>query len=233
MISAARCSTDSLPALAGFRADAAVRIHVEGGWCWARWPEGRDDVLATIRPIPGVEFYEFRTPHWYRAGSRLPSSRRPPEGNGESIARLLFPGTFPIPPVEEADVPKLPLQLERGGPAQPATALACDLAALIAWGDTATTAELRATRAAVSGSQALVLSAKLPAVAAAERFWGSEIFVPVGFRIAPALPLHLLRQAVGATADEYAFFREAGIDLVPRSTFEPLTRAGLRMAVRA
>jgi hypothetical protein len=42
----------------------------------------------------------------------------------------------------------------------------------------------------------------------------------------------MVRTAVGATADDLVLFGDSGVDLVPRSTFEPLTRAGVRLAAR-
>jgi len=233
MISAARCQVRFLPTLAGFRGEAAVRAFVQGEWCWIRWPEDRSDVLAALRPILGVEFYEFRAPHWYPAGKRLPSELRPPDGDGESLARLMFPGSFSIAAVEDSELPRLPLELVRGGSIQPATALECDFEALAAWAETATTAELRSIRAAVSGSRVLLLGTKPPTIPGAERFWGKDVFLPVGFRIVPELPLPILRRAIGANSDEYAFIRPNGIELVAMAAFDPLTRAGLHMAVRA
>jgi hypothetical protein len=233
MITAARFPVHRLPALAAFRDDASVRVHPNETDCWVRWPEGRDDVLTALRPIDGVSFYESRASHWYPAGSRLPAPSGPPEGPGEVLAKLLFPAPFPILAPEFTGVSKLPVRIERGGPAQTASAIGCTLAELQAWGAAATSAELRAIRIAVSESKALVVGAKLPAIPGAERYWGRDMFVPLGFRIAPELPHAWIRQAIGAAVDEFAFLGEDAIEIVPRSAFEPVTRAALRMEARA
>jgi hypothetical protein len=123
----------------------------------------------------------------------------------------------------------LTVRIERGGPTQTASAIGCALSDLQAWGATATSAELRPIRVAVSESRALAVGPKLPAVAGAERYWGRELFVPLGFRIVPELPDAWIRQAIGMAADEYAFLGEEAIEVVPRSVFEPVTRAALRM----
>jgi hypothetical protein len=66
----------------------------------------------------------------------------------------------------------------------------------------------------------------------AVRLWGDDLLVPVGFRPDPDLPPATLREAVGAEADELVVLDEAGAEVVPRAAFAPLTRAGVRLALR-
>jgi hypothetical protein len=103
---------------------------------------------------------------------------------------------------------------------------------LAAWADVVTTLELAAVRAARCGNRVLLLGSKLPSLSESTRFWGTDFLLPVGFGTEPDLPASLVRTAIGASAHELAVFDETGIDLVPRSAFEPLTRAGVRLAAR-
>jgi hypothetical protein len=102
---------------------------------------------------------------------------------------------------------------------------------LVAWADTATTLAISGVRAARCGRRVLLLG-KIPPIPGPTRFWGADFLLPVGFRTEPKLPPSVLRAAVGATADDLVLFDESGVDLVPRSAFPPLTRAGVRLAAR-
>jgi hypothetical protein len=148
-------------------------------------------------------------------------------------SRVLTPARFaPAAPPVDVGAPVL-LRIVRGGEPQPATALACPITDLLKWGEAATTAELSAVRAARCGRQAILIGAKLPAIPSAARYWGDDLLVPVGFRAEPDLPRAALRTACGATTDEQLVLLDAnGADVIPRAAFEPLTRAGLRLACR-
>jgi hypothetical protein len=124
------------------------------------------------------------------------------------------------------------LRVVRGGVPRPATALACALDDLRRWGDAATTAELASVRAARSEGRAVLLGDRLPVVPGAVRYWGDDLLVPVGHRPDPDLPPAVLRDAVGAGGDELVLLDEGGADVIPRGAFAPLTRAGLRLALR-
>jgi len=231
-VSAARLAAEHLPALAPVRNHEDVRVHAAEGVAWVRWPAGRVEVVRCLLPVPGVEFFTRRDGLWFRFGSRLPTAEVPPSGDGRPVAAVLVPARFePTLPRSES-MPPVRLGLVRGGEPKPATALGCAVADLARWADTATTAELAAVRAARSGERAVLLGSHLPAVVSATRFWGTDLLVPVGFRPDPDLPPAALRAAVGATAEELVLLDHDGAELIPTAAFEPLTRAGLRLAVR-
>jgi hypothetical protein len=124
------------------------------------------------------------------------------------------------------------LHVVRGGEPRPAAALVCRVIDLAKWADTATTAELTAVQAGRCGDRVVLLGAKLPPAPSGTRFWGDDLLVPVGFRPDPDLPPAALRAAAGATPAELVLLTEDAAELIPRSAFEPLTRAGLRLALR-
>jgi hypothetical protein len=72
----------------------------------------------------------------------------------------------------------------------------------------------------------------LPPIPAAQRYWGDDVLVPTGFRLEPDLRAGVVREAAGATTQELLRFDESGAELIPRAVFEPLSRAGIRLAAR-
>lgn len=230
-VSAAKLPAAHLAALGPVRDRADVRVFPGDVDLWVCWPAGRPDVVQCLLPVPGVVFLVRRDGRWFRFGSRLPTADVPPAGEGQSVAALLSPDRIePVPPALSAAQP-LPLRAVRGGEPKLATALVCRTRDLAQWADTATTAELAAVRAARAGDRAVLLGSRLPAIPNAVRYWGDGLLVPVGFRPDPDLAPAALRAAVGATADELVVLDEAGADVVPRAAFEPLARAGVRLAL--
>jgi len=231
-VSAARMPAAHLDVLAPLRADADVRVQLIGELAWVRWSAGRDAVVRRLLLAPGVAFFTRREALWFRFGSRLPTSDVPPASDGQPLARVLIPERFePLPPNDVLDA-TLPLRIVRGGEPQRATALLCTIADLEVWSDSATTAELAAVSAVRSGNRVVLLGAKLPTIAEAIRFWGEALLVPVGFRAEPDLPTAAIRAACGASEGELVLLLEDGAELIPRAAFEPMTRAGLRLALR-
>jgi MoxR-vWA-beta-propeller ternary system domain bpX2 len=232
-VSAARLPAGEVAALGPVRHDPDVRVHLDTDRAWVRWPAGRADVIRCLVPVSGVVFFSKRSDGgWSRFGSRLPTADGPPDESGEPLVRVMFPARLdPIPPGEKP-FPPLGLRLVRGGQPQTVTGAVTSLDQLAAWADTATTLALSAIRAARCGRRVLLVGSKVPPIPGSTRFWGSDLLLPVGFRTEPVLPPSIVRTAVGATADDLAQFDESGVDLVPRSAFEPLTRAGVRLAVR-
>jgi hypothetical protein len=221
----------ALNALAPFRDRADIRVHPAGEATWVAWPAGRSEVARRLHPVPGVEFYEDRDGRWFRLGRLVPSAAGPPAGEGARLVGLLTPDRiYPLPPGGVG--PRARIRLVRGGDPRPAAALACETTALSHWADTATTAELAAVRAARCGKRVVLLGKSLPGLAGAVRYWGNEVLVPVGFRADPDLPTAGLHAAVGAAAGEIVVFNEQAVDLIPAAAFEPLTRAGIRLALR-
>jgi hypothetical protein len=230
-VTAARLPADGLSALAALRARADIRVHLLNDVAWVTWPAGRPEVSRCLMPAHGVEFFAERDGEWFQFGRRLPTSERPPEGAGESVAVVLVPAAVePLPPAARLGSPVV-LRLAHGGDVRPATALCCSLDALATWASRATTAEFDGLRAARTDDRAVLLGAKLPAIPGATRFWGTDLLVPVGFRPDPDLPPAALRDAIGVTGDELVLLSDDGADVIPRSAFEPLTRAGVRLAL--
>jgi hypothetical protein len=231
-VSAARLPWPALAALARVCDRTNVRVHRAGDAAWVCWPAGSADVVRCLLPAEGVEFYVRRGERWFRFGRRTPTSDVPPDDEGRPVSAVLLPARFDVLASSPPAASRVALRIAHGGPPQPVAALACPLAELRQWADTATTLELAAVRAALAGDRAVLLGSKLPAVASATRFWGRDVFVPAGFRPDPDLPPAVLRAAVGAAADDLVFLDADGADLIPKSAFAPLTRAGLRLALR-
>ncbi|MBN9520651.1 hypothetical protein J0H58_19395 [bacterium] len=231
-VAAARIPLAAAAALGPVRHRAEVRVQPDGDCLWVRWPAGRADVVRCLLPVPGVVFLMPRGGSWFPFGCRVPTADLPPDGDGRPVASVLAPARFA--PVAPAEVTALPVVLRatRGGEPKPVTALACALAGLAGWADTATSAELAAVRAARAGGRVVLRGAKLPAVPAATRFWGDDVLVPVGFRPEPDLTPDVVHAAAGAGADDLVLLDETGADLIPKAAFAPVTRAGLRLAVR-
>jgi len=80
----------------------------------------------------------------------------------------------------------------------------------------------------------LVLGApgSLPEVGSGRRFWGDDLLIPLGWRADPELPEPALRGAVGAGPDDLVVLDVAGAELIARAAFQPLSRAGIRLADR-
>jgi hypothetical protein len=231
-VCAARLPAPFLHVLAPVRDRHDARVRMDGDTAWVHWPAGKLEFVRRLLPVAGVEFYSHREGRWFRFGSRLPTAERPPTDDGLPLTRVLTPARFaPTPPSVHTSAPVV-LRIARGGEPQPTTALVCQITDLLKWGEAATTAELSAVRAARCGSQAILIGAKLPAIRTAARYWGDDLLIPVGFRAEPDLPRAALRAACAATDDELILLHENGADVIPSAVFEPLTRAGLRLACR-
>lgn len=230
---AARVPSQDLVALAPLRDRSSIRIHRQADWSWVRWREEDAEVIRLLHPIPRVEFFALRSDRWFRFGSRLPAAEPPPPGDGLPVAAILIPDRVAALRPSETHLSPVALTLARCDAPKPASALECSIADLQAWANRATMRAVSGVSGAVSNGRALLLGARLPAVPRAVRFWGGETFIPLGFRAEPDLPSSALREVVGAAADEFLFLTEEAVTLVSRSVFEPLTRAGIRLAARA
>ncbi len=234
----------ALVALAGLRARSGVDITLEGERAWVSWPEGDEEVLRRVLPVSGVELYVRREGHWHRFGRHLPAFETVPEGEAQALDRVLFPAPVQPVPASTAGLRPVPLWLERDRRASRATAALCGLPELAAWADLVPSARLEKLRAACRAGRVLVLGERLPP--GGQRFWGDKVFVPLGYRPEPDLPESALRDALGAGQEELLLLNSAACGLadspakpqaaeaeaVPRAAFEPLTRAGLRLALR-
>lgn len=231
-VTVARIPAAGVVALGPVRHRGDVRVYPDGDWVWVRWLAGRPDVLRCLLPVAGVVFLTPRGGEWFPFGSRLPTADRPPEGDGASVASVLSPARFTPVAVGNAFAPPVTLRVVRGGNARGATALRCRITELADWADGATTAELAAVTATRAGNDVVLHGTKLPPLPGATRFWGDDVLVPVGYRVDPELTAEVIRVAAGAGRDELVLLDETGAEVIPRSAFTPVTRAGLRMALR-
>jgi hypothetical protein len=230
-VSAARIPAGHAAALAPLRDRPEVRVFPGGDSLWVRFPAGRPEFVRCLLPVPGAAFFVLRSGCWFRFGSRLPTADVPPDGEGEAVAAVVGPEPIePVLPADEALAP-LVLGIVRGGSPRPATTLVCLAAELGRWAETATTAELAAVTAARSHDRAILLGSRLPNIPGAIRLWGDDLLIPVGFRPEPDLAPTAIREAVGAGADELVVLDDRGAEIIPRAAFEPLTRAGIRLAL--
>ncbi len=70
----------------------------------------------------------------------------------------------------------------------------------------------------------------LPASLGGSRFWGVDVMIPLGFRADPELSEAALRRLVGAGPDDLVVLDANGYERIPRGSFRPLSRAGIRLA---
>lgn len=231
-VSAASLPIAGLGALAPLRNRADVRVTFAGERAWICWPEGRADVVPILRPVTGAMFFVRRGTEWFRFGSRLPTSACPPDDEGQLVANLLFPSRVEPLHSDAKSLPPVMLGIIRGGEPKTASALGCSLANLAGWADRATVGELASVRAARSEDRAVLLGTRLPSIPTAIRFWGESVLVPLGHRPEPDLPPEALREAVGASREEIVLLHADRVEIIPRAAFEPLTRAGVRLALR-
>jgi hypothetical protein len=107
--------------------------------------------------------------------------------------------------------------------------MTCHMSVLSRWADSALVTDLAAVRAARCHDRAMLIGERLPPIAG-ERFWGARVLVPVGFRPEPDLPPDILRAACSVATDKLLVLDATGVAAIPDAAFEPLTRAGIRLA---
>jgi hypothetical protein len=223
----------ALAVLAGLRREPGISVILEGDRAWVLWEPGTVAVLRRVLPVPGVELFVRREGHWHRHGRRLPASGLPEALAGEAVP--LHRAVTPVPiraiPPGPTAPPPARLGLVRDDRVRPATALRCALEELGRWAETATTAEIRALRAARAAECVMVRGARLPALAGGERFWGDRVLVPLGFRAEPDLPESALRAALHVADDALLVLEAEGFEAVPREALRPLSRSSLRLAL--
>lgn len=224
---AARLPTSGLGVLAHLRAKGGVRV-VAGESAWVDWDGDRPDVTAALLTVPGAELYQPRDGKWFVPGSHLPTFAVPPLGEAIPLDRAIVPS--PFAPIEAAgrEHRRVPLRLVRCETPRPTSALRCAIAALTAWADAATTAEITVVKGARSGDRVWLLGKMLPAITDADRFWGEQVLIPLGWRAEPEWPESALREAGGVGPDEILILTAEGSEAIPDEAFRPLTRAAIR-----
>jgi hypothetical protein len=228
----------ALVVLADLRRHPDVVLTLVDDRAWVRWPPGDEAVLHRVLPVPGVELYEQRDGAWYRPGSSLPSSGPPGEGSAQPLATVITPLPVQLevvkgqPGATASFVVPAALELVRDDQPRETTALLCSLEVVGPWAESATTAHLSALYAARCGGTVLLLGRSLPPLSGAERFWGGRVLVPLGYRVEPRLPDSALAEALPLKSDELLLLRREQREVLPRSVFQPLTRASVRLALR-
>jgi hypothetical protein len=231
-ISCASLPFASLVALADVRCLRGVEAAVVGERVWVRWAAGDEDVLRRVLPVTGVELYARHDGMWYRLGSRLPSPGWPDAAEARPLHHVLTPAPVAPQPPPDALPGRCPMHLVRDAPLHATTALRCPLATLAAWAERATTAELDALEGVRCRDVVLLRGTRLPLLHGARRFWGDRVWMPLGYRPEPALPESALLAALEAGDDTIALLDFEGVELLPLRVFQPLTRAGVRLAIR-
>lgn len=231
-IHAALVPLGSLSSLANLRTVGDVSVVVSDRVAWVSWDSTAEKIITTLLAVPGAEYFSKRNDRWHRFGETLPAFDVPPAGKSIPLERFLFPAPVtPIPP--EAIVSERVLcRLVSSTVAAPTTAMRCDLIALKPWMETATSFELSSVRACLCDSRAFLLGSTLPWIETGERFWGNEVLIPLGYRPDPDWSEAALREAAGVARDQILVLGHEDIELIPRETLEPLSRARWREAVQ-
>ncbi len=219
-----------MPLLADLRVRGEVRVRLDGATAWLHWPAGDRAVLLRVLALRGAEVFERRGGHWYRPGRRLPSFEVPGDEETRPLAALLVPAAVQAE-ARAATLTPLQVTLVRNDHPRPASALCCPVADFAAWVEGATSRQLAGLQAAwCPAGPVLLLGERLPPLAAGERFWGRSLLLPLGFRAEPDLGEDALREALGLGGDVGLLTAE-GLEVVARSAFGPVTRAGVRLAL--
>jgi hypothetical protein len=237
----ARIPVGDLPVLAELRGRGEIRVLIAGAVAWISWKPGSELMEALlvrrILPLEEAVLYTERDGRWYRLGEHLPAFDVPGADESEwpLVERVIFPERVSAVVSRERLQAPIPIRVVRDvvSAPRPASGLRCSPLSLAAWAEHSTSAQLAALKGAWLRREALVLltgsSDALPSMPDGLRFWGTELFVPLGFRAEPDLPAAAIRCAAGARPDELAVLDEDGIELIPHAIFKPLSRAAIRM----
>jgi len=231
-ISCASFSWSHVPALAPVRNLPDVTLARIGNRAWVRWPAGNERVLEQVLSLPGVVLFSHRDSHWSRFGCKLPAFDVPVSADYQPLHQVLTPDSFQTEKPLEFALRPTELALVPDDRLRPTTAALYSLPQLASWIEQIPTPRLNGIQAAHCGNQALLLGDRLPLLPDSERFWGSAILTPLGYRPDPLLPEGALREALAISEDKLVLWRQEGVETVDRRAFAPLTRAGVRLAAQ-
>jgi len=203
---------------------------VDRGRAWIDWQGGGEQVLQCILPVPGLELYVNRGGFWFRLNHCLPARELPSEGNREPLAAALVPAPVDPEPPPQSEWQASRLRLVRDCSPRSTSAMLCEVRALADWATMASSLQITSIEAALLEDRVLLVGNKLPLLAGATRFWGRRLLVPLGYSVWPALPEGVLCEALGATAHEVIVLGKEAAEVVPRSAFQQLSRAAIRLA---
>lgn len=227
--SLARIPTSALHLLGRLRAYASVQVRVDHGFVWIRWDEAGFEILRTLLPVEGAQFFERMDAHWHLCGHSLPAFDIPEVGF-VPLATALVPGPQKTFASIDEPSPRVVLALKRSTVTQRTTALLCNLKTLGEWAELAPTREIESVQAARCESLVLLTGQRLPSIAG-ERFWGERLLCPLGWAPDPALPESALLEAVGVSDSELVLMRGAELEVIPSDALRTLTRASARLGV--
>jgi hypothetical protein len=220
--------TEALSALAAIRDAPHVQVAVVGSRAIVRWEPGEESVLRVVLPLRGVELFVYRDKLWYRFGHRLPAFDFPSSADYRPLLQVVTPAPQQPLPGPVQDLQPMELTLVPDSQPRPTTAMRCSLAALTGWAHMAPSACLEAIRAARRGDDVLLLGHQLPLLPACQRYWGSTMLVPLGWRAEPNLPGSAIREALGITDGELLLLSAAGAETLPLEAFRTLRREQTR-----
>jgi hypothetical protein len=229
--SCARLPRAALPWLAPLRACTELRVHVRGDEAWLFWPAGDAELARTLLAVDGIELFAADNGRWFQPGRHLPSFDVPAANDACPLCAVLSPAPVepvgPGPPLGQTlELRLVPCDLPR-----PCTLLRTSLADLGRWADHATSHRLAALVAARDHDQVLLRGSGLPLLPG-KRFWGERVLVPAGFCAEPDLAEAVLATVLGLGPDDLGVLTREGAEIVALSAFAPLTRAGVRRAMR-
>jgi MoxR-vWA-beta-propeller ternary system domain bpX2 len=250
-ICSATIRVEDLPVLAELRDRSEIRVSIVGDRAWIWWKpetEAMQEILIKwILPLPGVEMFTEVGGRWYRWGKHLPAFgvSVPDDRRGVPLDRIVLPRPVSAQRPEGRRPARLRVGVVRDQRcrSRPATGVCWRLSELHAWAEQATSAQFAGLTAAWTEgpvdergeAEVLVLGrhGSLPAARAGVRFWGTDVLVPLGFRADPDLAEPALKAAVGAGPTDLVVLRPEGFDVIARAIFQPLDRAGVRLAWEA
>jgi hypothetical protein len=228
-ICCASFASNFLGALADVRCVPGVRVALTGDRTWLRW-DAEDQVVRRVLPIPGVRLYVQRDNLWFRHGRHLPAFEVPADLPYRPLYEVLTPAAVrPNPPLPWEGQPVTLTLLPDDNP-RATSALRCALSAVAAWAQTVATAVLGEIQAAQHRDLVLLRGKSLPFLPGGERFWGQRVLAPLGLCLEPALAEPVILRALGLGDEEFLLLTRDKAEVLSDAVFQPLTRAGLRLA---
>jgi hypothetical protein len=231
-ISCATFSWSHVPALGPVRNLPGLTLARIGDRAWIRWQAGNEHILEQVLSLPGVILFSHHDSHWRRFGCQLPAFDVPETADYQSLHQMLTPDSFQTEKPPDLELKPTKLALVPDDRPRPTTAALYSLPRLACWIEQVPTPRLNGIQAAHWGNQALLLGDRLPLLQDSERFWGSAVLTPLGYRPDPLLPEGALREALAISESKLVLWRQDGVETVDRRAFAALTRSGVRLAAQ-
>lgn len=217
--------------LAPLRCHPSVQVGCKEEKLWLRWDEGNGQVVQALLPIPGIQFFGKQDPYWYPAGQSLPAFTIP-QLEWRSLDQLLLPERIATVPASQGNFEKVPFGLRPANRNQPTRSGLYPLPSFRGWVEQMPTSVISSLRGVYSEQKIFVIGDQLPLLSGCQRFWGQDVFVPVGFDLEPSLPAGALRDALGLKPREILLVLDQHLEIINAETIQPLSRAGVRLAER-